>query len=133
MRQAASMIVDVTEKGPAPYLREMLPYAPLPILVGALAVVAVTTSGRSSAADAAVRVTAAAPPAFVVAAAKREAAVLGDPDPASAQYVLTRHRAAVQASSTATITTNQPVYLVVLTGRFETGPVGPGPGRIVTG
>jgi hypothetical protein len=76
---------------------------------------------------------AARPPAFVVAAAKREAAALGDPRPTSAQYVLTRREAAVKASSGATVTSNPPVYLIVLTGRFETGPVGPAPGRIVTG
>jgi len=112
----------------------MLPHAALPVLAGALAVVAVvTTIGRSSTADAAVEATAAPPPAFVVAAAKRETAVLGDPDPTSAQYVLTRHRAAVQASSAATVTRNQPVYLIVLTGQFKTGPVGPAPGRVVTG
>jgi hypothetical protein len=61
------------------------------------------------------------------------ARALGDPQPSSAQYVLTRHKTAVKASSGATITANQPVYLVVLTGHFQTGPVGPAPGRVVTG
>lgn len=78
-------------------------------------------------------VQAAPPPAFVVAAARREAAALGDPNPASARYVLTRRRAAVEASSGASVVANQPVYLIVLRGRFKTGPVGPSPGRIVTG
>ena len=58
---------------------------------------------------------------------------LGDLQPSSAQYVLTRDRTAVKASSGATITANQPVYLVVLTGHFKTGAVGPAPGRVVTG
>lgn len=112
----------------------MLPHAAVAALAGAVAVApGVTAVGRSSAADGAVQVAAAAPPAFVVAAAKREAAALGDPDPTSAQYVLTRHRAAVKASSGATVTSNQPVYLIVLTGQFKTGPVGPSPGRPVTG
>ena len=96
-------------------------------------VAVVTAIGRSSVAGATAEAKAVAPPAFVVAAAKREAAALGDRDPASAQYVLARHRAAALASSGATVTRNQPVYLIVLTGQFKTGPVGPAPGRIVTG
>lgn len=40
---------------------------------------------------------AAPPPAFVVVAANRMARGLGDPQPSSAQYVLTRHETAVKA------------------------------------
>jgi hypothetical protein len=112
----------------------MLSRAALVVLAGALAVPAVVTAiGGSSAANAAVGATAAPPPAFVVAAAKREAAWLGDPDPTSAQYVLIRHRAAVEASSGATVTSNQPAYLILLTGRFKIGPVGLAPARVVAG
>jgi len=73
------------------------------------------------------------PPAFVVAAAKREAVGLGDPRPSSAVYVLTRRQAATHTSSGATVNSNQPVYLIVLTGSFTTGQVGPAPGRRVHG
>lgn len=76
---------------------------------------------------------AAPPPAFVVVAANRMAAALVDKAPTSAQYVLTRHKAAMYASSGGTGTTNQPVYLIVLTGHLETGQVGPAPGTIVAG
>lgn len=102
-------------------------------IVAVLVVAAALSAGsRPAAAEGAAR-SAAPPPAFVVAAAIREAAALGDPQPTSAQYVLTRHKAAVQASSGATVVSNQPVYLIVVTGRFQTGPVGPTPGRTVTG
>ena len=73
------------------------------------------------------------PPVVVVVAAEREAVALGDPHPASAVYVLTRRQAAARASSGGTVNSNQPVYLIVLTGRFTTDPVGPYPGRRVHG
>jgi hypothetical protein len=66
------------------------------------------------------------PPAFVVALARRGAAGLGDPQPTSAVYVATTHLAAVRLSSGDGVNTDQPVYLVVLTGTFvATGASGP--------
>jgi hypothetical protein len=96
----------------------------LPVSLAALVVAAAGAASRS---------TPLRPPAFVVVAAKREAAALGDPRPTSAVYVLTRRQAATHASSGASVNSNQPVYLIVLTGSFTTGQVGPAPGRRVHG
>jgi hypothetical protein len=69
------------------------------------------------------------PPAFVVALARRGAAALGDPQPTSAVYVATTHLAAVRLSSGDGVNTDQPVYLVVLTGTFvATGATSMSPG-----
>jgi hypothetical protein len=58
------------------------------------------------------------PPAFLVALARHAAAGLGDAHPTSAVYVATRRLDAVGLSSGDAVNTNQPVYLVVLTGNF---------------
>jgi len=47
--------------------------------------------------------------------------------------VLTHRQAATHASSGASVNSNQPVYLIVLTGSFMTALVGPPPGRRVHG
>jgi hypothetical protein len=74
------------------------------------------------------------PPAFVVASARHGAASLGDPQPASAVYVATTRLAAVGLSMSATVNTDQPVYLVVLTGTFvATGASGPSGSKPPTG
>jgi hypothetical protein len=57
-------------------------------------------------------------PAFLVALARHAAAGLGDAHPTSAVYVATRRLDAVGLSSGDAVNTNQPVYLVVLTGNF---------------
>lgn len=121
-------------QGRLPYLPRLVARAGLPLLVVGLALGATVSASGLAVPLRAVHASPAPPPAFVVAAATRLAAALGDSQPTSAQYVLTRHKAAVYASSGAIVMSNQPVYLIVLTGHFKTGPVGPPPGgHVVTG
>lgn len=74
------------------------------------------------------------PPAFVVALVQRSTRFLGDPRPASAAYYLTRRETAVEASSGASVNSDRASYLVVLTGSFHGGEVGPaGAGQRLAG
>jgi hypothetical protein len=67
---------------------------------------------------AAVSATAGGPPAFVSTIAAREAGRSGDAAPASAAWIATTRQDAMNADSGDQVDSNQPVYYVILHGRF---------------
>jgi len=75
-------------------------------------------ASNAAARAAALRATAGGPPAFVATIAANEARRSGDAAPASAAWAKTTRQAAMDADSGDQVDSNQPVFYVVVHGRF---------------
>ncbi len=88
------------------------------LIPGLLILAVLATAATAAREPAHVRHPSTTAPAFLVEVARRAATANQEPAPTSARYVLTRRRVAEALAGSEFGDSNQPVYLVVLTGRF---------------